>query len=440
MSSKPYSSRFEITSPCTEDWDAMVGNDQIRFCKHCQRSVHDFSQMTSKMIRRLIAQSNGRICVRYSDVTPRPAPVLYKIGRRTSKIAASAFSAAIGLSGAMAANAGPKQHSNFYSNAVTTRDLKETALNGGTGSLRGVIFDPNGAAIPGATVTLINLETKQIVSASANGEGEYTFNNLAVGIYSMKVEASGFAATEVTSITLRENDANRIDQTLGIATINETVEVLSGPSVVMGGAMISVPGEPLVKAATEDNLDAVKEELIKTDANVRDKATEWTALECAVRNGNREMVQVLLWAKADVNARDSHGQTVLMTVNDNVTTDLVWDLLNAGAKVNARDEDGDTPLYEISGINNTEVLKTLLDVGAKVNAVNKEGQSALMRAASEGLVNNIRLLIQAGADINQRDKEGKTALTYAREGEHRAAIRLLVSMGAIEFERNENEK
>ena len=108
MADNDFAKRFEITSPCTEDWDAMLGNDRIRFCSHCQRSVHDLSQLNRKQIRRLILKSNGRLCVRYSAVNPKPpatpARVLYKIGRRTSIIAASAFSASLSISSAIAAN------------------------------------------------------------------------------------------------------------------------------------------------------------------------------------------------------------------------------------------------------------------------------------------------------------------------------------------------
>jgi Carboxypeptidase regulatory-like domain/Ankyrin repeats (3 copies) len=433
-----YANRFEITSPCTEDWDSMVGNDQIRFCTHCQRSVHDFSRMSRKEIRRLVAKSNGRFCVRYSKVNPppalAPARALYKIGRRTSMIAASAFSASLSLTNAVAGHPISSQNAGSYPIATVAAALVfDTELRGGTGSIYGMIFDPNGAAIPGATVSLTHVETREVVVAVSDGSGAYKFTSVAEGTYNLKVEATGFAASDVPMITLRANDNNRIDQTLSIAAIKESVEIKSEEIQFMGGAVAAMPSDPLVKAAQEDNLDAVREALIKSDANVRDRVTEWTALECAVRNGNREMVQLLLWAKADVNARDSSGQTVLMMLDDEVTTDIVWDLLNAGAKVNMRDKDGDTALSETAGVNNTEVLKTLLDVGAKVNAANNDGETALMKAASEGLVNNIRLLIQAGADINQRNKKGKTALTYAKEGEHRAAVRLLISLGAIDF-------
>lgn len=445
MSADDFAKRFEITSPCTENWDAMIGNEQIRFCSHCQRSVHDLSTLNRKQIRRLILKSKGRLCVRYSSVNPRPtfAPgrVLYKIGRRTSILATSAFSASLSISSAMAANAVSTQDVRAsLNNVVAASYLNLTYLSSGSAAMYGVIFDPNGAVITGATITLTNVESREITRAYTDGSGQYSFPSLQPGTYNLNVEATGFAPSSVPSIPLRANDNNRLDQTLSIAQISETVEIKAENLVIMGGAMIAMPNNPLVKAAQEDNIDAVKEALITLDANVRDKATESTALEHAVRNGNREMIQLLLWAKADVNARDRSGQTVLMMIDEDVTTDIVWDLLNAGAKINLRDSDGDTALSEIATVNNTEVMKTLLDAGAKVNSVNNEGQSALMRAASEGLVNNIRLLVNAGADINQKDKQGKTALTYARDGEHPAAARLLLSLGAIEFQEKEKEK
>jgi len=354
-------------------------------------------------------------------------------------IAASAFSATLGLSSAMAASSVSRNRFNpaHLLNSISATSSTNSFVDGGTAGVYGVIFDPAGAVIPSATITIINVEKNVVVMTYTDGTGQYRLTGLEPGTYNLKIEAGGFAPSDVPLITLRANDNNRVDQTLSIAQIQETVEVKSDAPVLMGGAMIALPSNPLVKAALDDNIEELKQALINIDANVRDPQTDSTALEHAVRNGNREMVQLLLWAKADVNARDRSGQTALMMLAGDVTTDMVWDLLNAGAKVNLRDTDGDTALSEIATVNNTEVLKTLLDAGAKVNAVNNQGQSALMKAAAEGLVNNIRVLVQAGADINQQDKNGKTALIYAKEGEHRAAIRLLISLGAIELPEKE---
>jgi len=35
---------IQIDSPCTADWDSMIGTDQVRFCQHCQLTVREISQ------------------------------------------------------------------------------------------------------------------------------------------------------------------------------------------------------------------------------------------------------------------------------------------------------------------------------------------------------------------------------------------------------------
>ena len=440
MSAKDVFAQISITSPCETDWDSMIGNDRIRFCRHCQLSVHNLSQMTSKEIRRVVARSQGRLCVRYSPLdrsvpAALPTPVLHRIGRRTSLLAAGAFSASLSLTNAIAGDLQNQQRGTAYRVAAvvaTKEGAKAFTSQGGT--ISGTIFDPNNAVIPGATVSLSNAQSKAVISTFTNDRGEYKFDGLEAGTYSLRVEASGFAPSDLPNITLRPSDENRIDQTLSISSIQAEVNVRSEATMGMV-AMRSAPTEPLVKAAQEDDLDAVKEALLtQPDANVRDKSTGSNALEHAIQNANRDMVQVLLWARADVNARNDSGQTVLMMLGEKITSDIVWDLINAGAKVNLRDNDGDTALIEAAQSNNLDVLKTLLEAGAKVNAKNNDGQTPLMMAASEGLINNFKALILAGADINARDAKGKSALMYAKENDHSPIVRLLRSYGADESE------
>jgi ankyrin repeat protein len=365
---------------------------------------------------------------------------LHRIGRRTSILAAGAFSASLSLTNAIAGDLQNEQKGTAYRVAAvvaTKEGAKAFTSHGGT--ISGTIFDPNNAVIPGATVSLSNAQAKAAISTVTNDQGEYKFDGLEAGTYNLRVEASGFATSDLPNITLRPSEENRIDQTLSIASIQAEVDVTAGvvtEGVTMGMvAMRSAPTEPLVKAAQEDDLNAVNETLLaQPDANVRDKGTGSNALEHAIQNANRDMVQVLLWARADVNARNSLGQTVLMMLGEKITSDIVWDLINAGAKVNLRDNDGDTALIEAARSNNLDVLKTLLEAGAKVNAKNNDGQTPLMMAASEGLINNLKALILAGADINARDGEGKSALMYAKENDHSPVVRLLRSYSADESE------
>ena len=441
MSRKELIQQLRLASPCEVEWDSMIGNDRVRFCEHCRLSVHHVDSLNRKQLRRLIARSHGRLCVNYTRANVQPEvafPILHKIGRRTSALAAGAFSATLGISTATAATQSSLRRPSLPDAVVSAAVLNEHFSTGGTGTLRGRVFDPNNAVITFATVTLTNAETSEQLYTGTSGDGEYAFEGLQPGTYTLKIDAQGFATQQVTNIVIKADADSRMDQTLSIAEVTAEVTVESPPVVSTGGAVAMVmPSDPLVKAAMEDDLEALNAALTANhDANVRDKDAHTTALEYAVRNGNREMVQVLLWAKVDVNARDEHGQTVLMMLSDKVTSEIVWDLVNAGAKVNLRDKDGDTALISTAEENNVDALKALLDAGAKVDAANNDGETALMKAASNGLVNNVRALILAGANVNARDQKGKTALMYADEG---AVVRLLKTHGAIEFVMEEKQ-
>ena len=439
MSRKELIQQLRIASPCEVDWDAMIGNDRVRFCEHCRLSVHHVDSLNRKQLRRLIARSHGRLCVNYTQSNVQTAvnafPMLHKIGRRTSALAAGAFSATLGISAATAATQPNFRRPSFAHPIVSAAVMNQPFSTTGTGTLRGRVFDPAGALINFATVTLTCAESNETRNTGTGGNGEYVFNGLQPGTYVLKIEAQGFATQQVTNIVVNAGDDSHLDQTLSVGEITADVNVESTRLVSGGGAVaIVIPSDPLVKAAMEDDLEALNTALTeKPDPNVRDKDTRATALEYAVRNGNREMVQALLWAKVDVNSKDEDGQTVLMMLSDKVTNEIVWDLVNAGAKVNLRDKDGDTALMSAAEISNADALKALLDAGAKVDVSNNDGETALMKAAANGLVNNVRALILAGANVNARDKEGKTALTYAIDANEAAAARLLKAHGAIEF-------
>jgi hypothetical protein len=57
---------IEVQTPCPADWNAMDdGDDQARFCAHCQHHVHDLSAMRSDEVVDLICRNAGQLCVRF---------------------------------------------------------------------------------------------------------------------------------------------------------------------------------------------------------------------------------------------------------------------------------------------------------------------------------------------------------------------------------------
>jgi len=56
---------LKIASPCSQDWNAMVGSDRKRYCGECKLNVYNLSDMTKAEAENLLMNSEGRLCVRY---------------------------------------------------------------------------------------------------------------------------------------------------------------------------------------------------------------------------------------------------------------------------------------------------------------------------------------------------------------------------------------
>src|ERR1700691_5265908 len=67
----------------------------------------------------------------------------------------------------------------------------------GTGSITGVVTDPQDAAVPGAKVTITNRDTGFSLDLSTNSSGVYNSGNLSPGNYVLQVSAPNFKTTRV---------------------------------------------------------------------------------------------------------------------------------------------------------------------------------------------------------------------------------------------------
>jgi len=99
------------------------------------------------------------------------------------------------------------------------------------GVIGGVITDPQGAALPAATVTVRNEATGVEVVLIANNAGAYTTAPLVLGPYSVSVNLSGFKKSVASGIVLRPGDVVRHDVTLQIGDMAESVEVIGGDAL-----------------------------------------------------------------------------------------------------------------------------------------------------------------------------------------------------------------
>jgi Carboxypeptidase regulatory-like domain len=96
-----------------------------------------------------------------------------------------------------------------------------------TAQLSGVVTDPTGAVVPGATVTLVNEATQDARVVTTNSAGLYSFPALLPSSYTLKVTAKGFEPKNLTGIILHAGDQRAVPAfalTLGAETQMVTVE------------------------------------------------------------------------------------------------------------------------------------------------------------------------------------------------------------------------
>lgn len=397
--------RITIPKPCDADWDSMTGNDQLRFCEHCNLEVTDLSSMTRQEAMRLVAQSQGRMCVRFIQrpdgrlLTRKMPEKLYRISRRVSRIAAGAFTATLSLSSAAAQTQSTSTlQSRGKVEAVKTTYDREVVVDEFSASVSGTIKTVEGELVSGATVVLVDRESGE-ERLTFSTLGQYSFQALPEGDYLLWIRKPAFrTAREVVRVA-----AN--------STVQQDVEIQQRMLYGLGGAMLSVvvEEEPLLKAINAGDLETVRI-LVFAPPKFGKIARATSYLPDAVQLGNRQIVEVLLQAGGDPNFRGNGKDPALLSLSEKATPELVHDLILAGARLNARDDYGENAVMTAARSGNTAALKELIGAGAQLNATNSAGETALFAAARSNGSAALVLLLESGISVNARNESGDTAL------------------------------
>src|SRR5580765_6542632 len=202
---------------------------------------------------------------------------------------------------------------------------------------------------------------------------------------------------------------------------------------------------PLVAAAKNDDLPAVRQLLAKR-VNVNEPARDGsTALLWSAYNSNIEMTRALVAAGAAVNTPNHYGITPLLQASRVGDAALIGTLVKAGGDVAAAHPDGETPLMAVSRTGHLDAVKLLLEAGANANTADAyQQETPLMWAAAEGHAEVVKTLLTAGADANRKahitgiDERkhgdhptgGFTALMFAARNGHEETVTTLMKNGA----------
>ena len=100
-----------------------------------------------------------------------------------------------------------------------------------TGTITTTVTDASGAIIPGASVTVTNIDTNFERSGSTDASGRYVAPLLPPGRYTVTVAQSGFATTRQEDVTLTVGRSLVLNIELKVSAVQETIVVTGSPTV-----------------------------------------------------------------------------------------------------------------------------------------------------------------------------------------------------------------
>jgi len=164
-------------------------------------------------------------------------------------------------------------------------------------------------------------------------------------------------------------------------------------------------------------------------------------LQVAISCGNRQLVELLLKAGADINGHTKGTPPPLVLAASTDDTELFDLLLGQGADLSvADDSSGETALTRASARGHFRIVQAILGRGTpgfqKLLAQRSrlgpqgDGATALHLAASHGFRDICDRLLGVGADPSATDRRGRMALHHAAEGNHVEVANLLLTFGS----------
>src|SRR5262245_11448370 len=102
----------------------------------------------------------------------------------------------------------------------------------GSAAMEGVITDPNGQALAGATVTIRNQETGYVRKLTTDVRGQFVAAVMPVGTYTVEASAHGFVSAKREKLPLTVGATETVNLSLKVGTVNEEVVISDSQATV----------------------------------------------------------------------------------------------------------------------------------------------------------------------------------------------------------------
>jgi Carboxypeptidase regulatory-like domain len=174
-----------------------------------------------------------------------------------------------------------------------------------TATILGTVTDGTGAIVPGASVTVTNVQTNISLTTQTDARGAYVVPSLKPGEYSLTVEISGFQKTVRSGVVLQVAQVARIDLTLQTGQLSETVEV--------------VGSSPILETQTSSRGAVIdQKQIVELPLNGRDY-NQLALLSPGVLPGTPRLASVNFKGVLNVNGNRTFNNVFLLDGVDNIS-------------------------------------------------------------------------------------------------------------------------
>src|SRR5262245_5548870 len=245
-----------------------------------------------------------------------------------------------------------------------------------TGSVQGVVSDPNKGVLANASVKVTNTETGQVREEQTNSQGFYRVTNLIPGkSYKIEINATGFAPKILENVEVLLGTENSLDVSVNVATSQEVIQVTGGATLIeTTQSQLSTQYTPRQVTQLPFNGGAVDNLALLTPGVLTPGDTDFTNGVGISANGNR--------------GRSNNFQIDGQDNNDNSVAGPSLTLTNTEA----------VGAFQV--ITNTFSAEFGRNSGAQVNIITKPGTNEYHGSAFEFLQNSA---------LNSRDNVDKRA-------------------------------
>lgn len=208
-----------------------------------------------------------------------------------------------------------------------TKDVKTIAFSGASGAIRGTVFDPNGAVVPGATITATNEEDEtKVYTATSKDDGTFLLQNIPSGRYKVKIESLGFSSSFYENIQVRSQTLVEIRATLSVGVAEAVVDVSSEAEVTVNASSSQIQTTVSINGTRTTN----KNIKIVTKSGSRDEVI--TSEATSTPRLREYFPETLFWSPEIITGKDGRAEAKFKMA-DNITT---WKLYTVASTKNGK--------------------------------------------------------------------------------------------------------